>query len=58
MNIDPEINIDFEENFPFQEGIIFEIYQRPEKIFFKEPHELVDLINSSNLIQRFLPKTD
>ena len=25
-NIDPEINIDFEENSPFQEGIISEIY--------------------------------
>ena len=55
-NIDPEINIDFEENSPFQEGIISEIYQRPDKTFFQEPHGLADLINTSNLIQRFLPK--
>ena len=34
--IDPEINIDFEENSLFQEGIISEIYQRPEKTFFQE----------------------
>ena len=55
-NIDPEINIDFEENSPFQEGIILEIYQRPDKTFFQEPQELVDLINTSNLMQRYLPK--
>ena len=35
--INPEINIDLEENFPFQEGIIFETYQRPDKLFFQEP---------------------
>ena len=50
-NIDPEINIDFEENSPFQGGIISDIYQRPDKTFFQE---LVDLINTSNLIQKFL----
>ena len=36
-NIDPEINIDSEENSPFQEGIISEIYQRPDKTFSQEP---------------------
>ena len=36
-NIDPEINIDFEENSPFQEGIILEIYQRPNRSFSQEP---------------------
>ena len=55
-NIDPEINIDFEENSLFQEDVISEIYQRPDKTYFQEPQELVDLINTSNLIQRFLPK--
>ena len=52
-NIDPEINTDFEENSLFQEGIISEIYQRPDKTFFQEPHELVDLINIGILIQSF-----
>ena len=28
---DLEINKDFEENFPYQEGIISEIYQRPDR---------------------------
>ena len=34
-NID--INIDFEENSPFQERVILETYQRPNKTFFQEP---------------------
>ena len=31
-----DINLDFEENSPFQEGIISEAYQRPDKSFFQE----------------------
>ena len=52
-NISSDINLDFEENSPFQEGIISEAYQRQDKSFFQE---LNDLINASNLIQFFLPK--
>ena len=33
-DINPEINIDFDENSPFQEGVILETYQRPDKSFF------------------------
>ena len=55
-NINPDVNLDFEENFPFQEGIISETLQRPDKSFFQEPKELNDLINTGNLIQRFLLK--
>ena len=55
-NTSSDINLDFEENSSFQEGIISEIYQRPDKSFFKEPWELSDLINTSNLIQKFLQK--
>ena len=52
----PNINLDFEENSPFQEGIIFETIQRPDKSFFQYPKELEDLIDKGNLIHRFLPK--
>ena len=31
------INIDFQENSPFQEGIISEMYQRPNELFFHKP---------------------
>ena len=36
-DISPGLNIDFKENSPFQEGVISEIYQRPDKSFFQEP---------------------
>ena len=55
-NINPEINLDFEENFPFQEGIMSEIIWRLDKSLFQEPKELNDLINIGNLIQNFWPK--
>ena len=37
IEINPELNTDFEENFQFQEGIILETYQSPDKSFFQEP---------------------
>ena len=55
-NINPGINLDFEENSPFQEGIISETFQRPDKSLFQKPRELNDLINRGNLIQKILPK--
>ena len=55
-NINPGINLDFEENSPFQEGVISETSQRLDKSFFQDPKELNDFINTSNLIQKFLPK--
>ena len=33
---DPDINLDFEENSPFQEGIMSETFQRLDKSFFSE----------------------
>ena len=52
-NINPDINLDFEENSPFQEGIISETFQWLDKSFFQEPKEVNDLINIGNLIQKF-----
>ena len=31
LDIHPKLNTDFEENSPFQEGVIWKTYQRPEK---------------------------
>ena len=56
LDIDLEINQDFEENSPYQEGIISEIYQRPEKSKLVEPLELADLVNTDKIVQRYLPK--
>ena len=58
INQNPNINLDFQENSPFQEGIISETIQRPDKsfFFFQNLKELEDIIDKGILIHRFLPK--
>ena len=40
LDIDPEMNTNFEKNSPFQESVISEMYQRLDKSYFQEPQEL------------------
>ena len=54
--INPSINFDFDENSPFQEGVMSKTFQRPDKSFFQEPKELGDLVNKENFIHKYLPK--
>ena len=56
MELDIEINKDFEENSPYQEGMISEIYQRPNRSQLIGPPELVDLIDTNKIVQKYLPK--
>ena len=56
LDNDLDRNVDIEENSPFQEGIISEIYERPDMSYIQEPQELKDLIDTTKLIQKFLPK--
>ena len=56
QNMNTEINLDIEENSPFQEGVISELIQRPDKSFFQNPISLKDIIDTNNLVHRFLPK--
>ena len=49
-------NIKFEENSPHQDSIISETYERPDKPYIQEPTELKDFIDTTKLIQKFLPK--
>ena len=42
---------DIEEKSPFQENIISEIYERPNKSYFQELVELKDLVDTNNIIQ-------
>ena len=56
LELDLEIKWDFEENSPYQEGIISEIYQRPHKSQIVDPPELIDLVNTERIVQRYLPK--
>ena len=48
--------IEIEENSPFQESIISEVYERPDKSYFQERTKLKDLIDTNNIIQNFLLK--
>ena len=55
-NQDTSVNLDIEENSPFQEGIISETIQRLDKTYFQNPKRLQDIIDMGNLIHKFLPK--
>ena len=50
------LNFDFEENSPYQEGVMSETFQRLDKSFFQEPKELGNLMNKGNLIHKHLAK--
>ena len=56
LDLGLEINNNFGENSPYQEGIITEIYQRQDKSQLLEPPELADLINTNNVVWKYLPK--
>ena len=56
LETDLDRNVDIEENSPFQEGIISETYERPDKPYVQETYELKDLIDTTKLVQKFLPK--
>ena len=49
-------NMDFEENSPHQEGIILETYINPDQSYFEKPQELIDLVDTSRLVQKVLPR--
>ena len=56
MDNDLDRKVDIEENLPFQEGIISETYERPDTSYIQEPYGLTDLVDTTKLIQKFLPK--
>ena len=56
LETDLDRNVDIEENSPFQEGIISEMYEGPDRSYVQEPYKLKDLIDSTKLVQKFLPK--
>ena len=55
-DLDIDINTNFEENSPHQEGKISETYQRPDKSCFQEPLDVESSIDTGSLVQMFLPK--
>ena len=53
QEINPKINFDFKENSPFQEGVMSETFQRPDKSFFQNPKELGDLTKKTWFINSY-----
>ena len=56
MDNELDRNVDIEENSPFQEGIISEIYERLDMSYVQEPQKVKDLIDTNKLVQKFLLK--
>ena len=56
LDLDMYRNIDFEEKFTIPGGHNFETYERPDKLYIQVPTEVKDLIDTTKLIQKFLPK--
>ena len=56
INQNTGINLDIEENSPFQEGVLSKTIQRQDKTFFQNLKRLEDIIDTDNLIHKFLPK--
>ena len=50
----PEPNVDFEENSPHQEGIITETCVAPDQSYLEQPQELIKLVNTSKVVQKYL----
>ena len=49
-------NVDFEEYSPHQEGIITETYISPDQSYIEQPQELTNLVNTSKVVQKYLPR--
>ena len=56
QSVDSTLNVDFEENSPHQEGIILETYIHLDQSYFERPQELIDLVNTTRLVQKYLPR--
>ena len=53
-NLRPEPNMNFEENSPHQEGIITETYVAPDQSYLEQLQELIKLVNTSKVVQKYL----
>ena len=53
LRLDPYMDI--EENSPHQEGIITKTYAVPDKSYLEQPQELIKLVNTSKVVQKYLP---
>ena len=54
-SLGPDSNMDIEENSSHQEGIMMETYVMPDQSYLEQPQELIKLVNTSKMVQRYLP---
>ena len=54
-NLGPDSKMDIEENSPHQEGIIMETNVAPDRSYLEQPQALIELVNTSKLVQKHLP---
>ena len=54
-SLGPEPNMDIEEISPHQEGIIMEMYIVPDQSYLEQLQELIQLVNTSKVVKRYLP---
>ena len=50
MDLDMDMNIVFEENSPYQEGILSEFCQRLDHTYVQDATELVNLIDTDRMV--------
>ena len=55
-NLGQDPNVDFEENSSYQDGIITEMYVAPDQSYLEQPQELTKLVNTSKVVQKYLPQ--
>ena len=55
-DLELDTNMDIEENSPHQEGFITKTYIAPDKSFLEQPPELIELVNTSKMVQKYLPQ--
>ena len=48
-------SMDIEENSPHQQRIITETYVVPDQAYLEQPQELIKLINTLEVVQKYLP---
>ena len=53
LGADP--NMDIEENSPHQEGFITKTYVAPDQSYLEQPQELIKLVNTSKVVQKYHP---
>ena len=54
-NLGPNPNMDIKENSPHQEGIITKTYVVPDQSYLEQPQELIKLVTTLKVVQKYLP---